>query len=439
METYGVDTGLIVAAVALLAACIALARAKSASKPQGDDDPDVLYEILKEVRNGDATLGQMNGTLHHQHSAMDRIAATLEAMRQSADDHASDVKSGIGALSGAVDAARTEAGARDEALGKRIDEARAETAARDQSMVERINNAGAQAAEARENAADANLTAGGLRKDVNGLNQYLTEFPKLRGAIDALQQDIAAITESTAAIPELGAAISGLQENLAAIVEVTSKQKTRTKQKKDTPRAGNRRGRTASTAEDAPKETPPSAEAQPGDGAKIGAAGNRTGTAPGEKAAAAAAAQDPTPAGATAGDGAPGDKHEDRQEARPTTGTAETGEPEGDGSAAGRADTRTDIPAQPVRQTTEPAGSEAPETGHAAEPGAAPSSGAGTKAEPAAETPAPAGNGAPDTGDTADNGEADAGATARAGTDAGKAPPAGARAPGAGQQTEARP
>ena len=257
METYGIDTGTIaVAAIAFLVACIGITPR---NWMRGPKRPEIKGEVLVQIRNelcdANASLQQLKSTVQHHQSALEKTATTLVSMRRSADDHASDVKSGVEGISDAVDAARTEAAARHEAMTKRI------------------QTLGNTATDARENATNAYMTANGLRKQINLVADQIAGIPELRGAIERLQQSVAAIAE---AMPK-------------------ARSTPRSTSKADRPRAGNGRRRGNRRVDKAAAErTPRNAEAQPDRNGDTGDAGPpaQIEAAPQEKPPPAAAAPD---------------------------------------------------------------------------------------------------------------------------------------------------
>ena len=331
MESYGLDNAPLIAlgAFLFLALCMALGRSRRATAKQ----PNIEAELLTQIRDGlaenNASLGQLKDAVQHQQAAFERIATTLESMRQSADDHASDLKGGIERVSGAIDAGRAEATTRHETMNEAIDAVRR------------------TATDAQENAHNANLTVNGLRRKIHEIDGHVGGIPELRRGIEQVQQDVAAITAKADHIQTLGAEIENLQENVSAIAEATVK-------KRQARKTGGGRDKNKSNAKADPEGTAASAAGPPDDAGKpadtapqSGATPRRT---PRKRGARAADSNKPSkPASGADGD-APS-----RQQTEPGSGTAEPSneKPHDAAGAAGN-----DTPAQTGDKTGEapPAG-----------------------------------------------------------------------------------
>ncbi|MCY4120267.1 MAG: hypothetical protein OXG72_05030, partial [Acidobacteria bacterium] len=159
METYGFDTGPIaILAIAILVGSLALRSWMRRPKGQSGET-EVLVQIRNELRDANASLRQLKDAAQHQQSTLEKTTATLEAMRGTANDHASDVKSAIETVSGAVDAARAEGTARHETTSEAIEAVRT------------------TAADAQEKANDVYLAANGLRRKIDEINEHVGAIP----------------------------------------------------------------------------------------------------------------------------------------------------------------------------------------------------------------------------------------------------------------------
>jgi chromosome segregation ATPase len=218
-------------AVAVLLACIALRSSRQDVQNAKNIEGEVLTQIRNELRDANASLRHVKDAVQHQQAALEKTAATLESMRRNADDHASDIRSGIEGVSAAIDTARTE------------------TAARDNSMSERIDAVRNAAAAAQEHAANADLTTAGLRKQIDVVAEQSAGFPELRIGIERVQQNVTAIAEAMPK-PRAGATPAANSDRQSP---------------RDKRRRQNKRTRKA-----AAEQAPPNAEAQPSEPAAAG-------------------------------------------------------------------------------------------------------------------------------------------------------------------------
>ena len=150
MEASTFDTGtIVILAAVLLVGCMAIRSWIGSQKPQSVPQGDKLVPMRDELRNANASLAQLTTIVQQQQAAIDKNTQTLEGVRRSLEDQAGAGKSAIESVSGAVDTARGEAAARDEAMRKLIGDVHGVAAA------------------ASENAENALLTAGGLRRKLD--------------------------------------------------------------------------------------------------------------------------------------------------------------------------------------------------------------------------------------------------------------------------------
>ena len=399
METYGFDAGPIsLAAIAFLMACIALRNWMRRPKNEGIQG-ELLIQIRDELRNANASLGHMKEIVREHQAALEKTATTLESMRRNADDHASDVKTAIERISGAIDAGRAEA------------------TMRHNSMTERIDAANNTAADAREHATNAEMAANGLRKQIDVVADEITAIGELRVGINGLQESVTALAQ-TMPPPK---------------VDTRPRPKT-TRQRASTRGRGRRGGK-----KDAAEETPPNAASPPSDEAATGDAGppadasSQTDAAPREKPPPAATAPD-------AGSSEPG---------KPDDDTAATNNASGDRRLEAATGTgETDADAVNANPGAAPPTEKRTETPDERATAATASAGADTATHAGEETPTPAGNGQPSAAsatesdsNTSDASAADAApdAETESGSDAEptpEAPPAiGPEAPDASQTT----
>ena len=253
MESSTFDTGAIVILAAIfLIGCLAIRSWIRNRKPQ---------QSVPEA--GDASLAQLTTIVQQQQAAIDKNAQTLEGVRRSLDDQAAAVES----ISGAVDTARSEAATRDEA------------------MRELIGNVHGVAAAASENAENALLTAGGLRRKLDEVGTQAENIPPLRNEIQQLQQNVTAIAE---AMPRPDAEQPARERKTSTNARKTARKTAgrQTRRGKETP-AG---------------EATPTAAGPPETDAPASAGGGRDSETPPEKPPTATAAPDP---GATRPNGKP--------------------------------------------------------------------------------------------------------------------------------------
>lgn len=299
METYGLDNVALIALGALLflAFCIALGRSKRATPKEPSIEAELLVQIRNELSENNASLDRLKSAVQHQQATLEKTATTLESMRRSADDHASDLKGSIEKVSGATDAARAEATTRHETMSEAIDTVRT------------------TAADAQEKANDAYLAANGSRRKIDEINGHVAGIPQLRGGMDRLQQGVAAIAANADNIPTLGAGIENLQQSVTAIAEAKPK-----KGKGRTTAAGRRNNKGGAKAD--PEGTPANAAAQPSDAGKPAEATPQSEAAPRrESRAAAAPATDSSEPGKPGGGTAAGDSAPSGQQTGPASET----------------------------------------------------------------------------------------------------------------------
>ena len=346
METYGFDAGPIsLAAIAFLMACIALRSWMRRPKDEGIQG-ELLIQIRDELRNANASLGHMKEIVREHQAALEKTATTLESMRRSADDHASDVKSAIERISGAIDAGRAEA------------------TTRHNSMTERVDAANNTAADAREHATNAEMAANGLRKQIDVVADEITVIGELHVGIDGLQESVTALAQ---AMPTPRA-------------DTPPKPKAK-RQRTSTKGRAKRGGK-----KDAADKTPPSAASPPSDEAATGDADAPVDASPQTDAA---PREEPPPAAAAldAGSNEPG---------KPGNDTAATDNAAGDhGLEAATGTGKTDADDGNADAGAVPPTGERTETPDERATDATANAAPGTATHAGEETPTPAGNGEP--------------------------------------------
>lgn len=323
METGTFDTAtIVILAAVLLVGCMAIRSWFGSQKPQSIPDAEKLTGV--ELRKANASLAQLTTIVQHQQATIDRNAQTLEGMRRSLEDQAGAGKSAIESVSGAVDAARSEAGARDEAMRRLIGDVHGVAVA------------------ASENAENALLTAGGLRSKIDEVGDQVSNIPLLRGNIERLEQSVTAMAE---AMPKPAS-----EQPPAPAREEQPKparqRRTATSgrhDKRSTRKTAGTRGR-AGRGTPAEEATPAAAEPPKTDAAASAGADPQTGATPPEQPPAATGAPDPEPKATTTPNGETGTSSQQataRANGKPApasppaaeTTTADAGEA-GDGNAA---------------------------------------------------------------------------------------------------------
>ncbi len=179
METSTFDTGtIVILAAVLLVGCMAIkswiGSQKLQSVPQGEE----LVPMRDELRNANASLSQLTTIVQQQQAAIDKNTQTLEGVRRALEDQADAGRTALESVSGAIDTARSEATARNEAMRKLLGDVHGVAAA------------------ASENAENALLTAGGLRRKLDEVGAQAKNIPPLRNDIHQLQQSVTAIAEA---------------------------------------------------------------------------------------------------------------------------------------------------------------------------------------------------------------------------------------------------
>lgn len=354
METSTFDSGtVVILAAVLLVVYMAVRNWIGNQKPRSVPEGKKPVPMQEELRDTNASLAQLTTIIHQQQAAIDKNTQTLQGMRRSLEDQAGAGKSALERISGAVDAARSEAAARDEATRKLIGDVHSVAAA------------------AGENAENALLTAGGLRRKLDEVGTQVENIPPLRNDIQQLQQNVTAIAEAMPKpTPEQRPAPTKEEQPKPA----REKRATTSGRhdKRSTRKTGGKQqpgGRKKPAGEATPAAEPPETDAAASAGAEP-----QTGATPPEHPAAATSAPDPEPEATTTPNGETGASRQQAAEdaaartngkpspaAQPAAGTTTADAVEaGDGSAAGGDDDDTATTGATVTENGDDAGNAPP-------------------------------------------------------------------------------